>query len=116
MNSILGNPNSYHKQIQNIVINRLGITTTFVDKFIISNQAYINAISNYLINSGNLDYYKAITSKLNNSTVAMVNNNFINGINKHQKYYGIVNHIKDNYYDSLADNFKTKIATLTESD
>mgnify|MGYP003146660093 CR=1 FL=1 len=116
MSSILGNPNSYHNQIQNIIINRLGITTTFVDKFIISNQSYINAISNYLINSGNLDYYRAIISKLNTSTITMVNNNFINGINKHQKYYGIVNHINDNFYDSLADNFKTKIETLTEGD
>lgn len=114
MNSILGNPNSYHKQTQNIIKNRLGITTAFVDKFIISNQAYINAISNYLINSGNLDYYRAITSKLNDSTINTVNNNFINGINKHQKYYGIVNHINDNFYDSLADNLKTKIETLTE--
>lgn len=114
MNSILGNPNAYHKQIQNIIKSKLGITTAFIDKFITSNQVYINATTQYLIASGNFDFYMAIISKLNKSTINTINNGFVNGINKNQKYNGIVNYIKGNYFESLANNSIAKIETLLE--
>jgi hypothetical protein len=112
MNSILGNPNAYYKQIENIINSKVGITTTFIDKFIVSNRAYINATSQYLISSGNLDFYKSLTSKLNDSTISMITNTFINGISKNQKFYSIVNYIKSNYYELLDANAKSKLEAL----
>ncbi|WP_412560904.1 hypothetical protein [Winogradskyella sp. MIT101101] len=112
LRSTLGDSNSYHELIQNIIDSRLGITTKFVNDIIYSNLAYLSNLSNYLINSGNLEFYEAITSKLNKTTINTINNRFINGINKHKKYYSIINHIKDNYFKNLTEENKLKLNNL----
>ncbi|MEM9887420.1 MAG: hypothetical protein AAF849_16110 [Bacteroidota bacterium] len=110
--SYLGNPNTYNVHIQNIINNKLGLTTAFVDNHFRSNISILNTVNTYLVQTGNYKFYEALISKLTKTTINTINEKFVISISKQTKYTEIVNKIKDFYINELNNEVQEKLKLL----
>ncbi len=107
--SIITNLAAYGQFFINILNLRIGIDKRYFDSELKNSASYLAYINNYIVSSGNVNFYNAIVSKVKDETILNINNHFIRSINYHNKYNGILkiifenkNHLSDDLYDKLS--------------
>lgn len=84
--SIISNLNAHHIIFGNILNLKIGINKKQFDKEICDTSNSVNYISDYLIQSGDLNFYKTVISKLLDYTISIIIERFIMGIAYQSKY------------------------------
>ena len=109
--NLLGNLNSYYSYFISILSLKIGIDKRQFNEELKKNVNYIPYINNYIVSSGNVDFYNIIISKVKNETIKSINNHFINSISYNSKFNDILKIIYNNK-TFLSDNFHDKFADL----
>ncbi|VXC27893.1 hypothetical protein [Maribacter litoralis] len=114
--SIITNLNAYHKQFENILNLKIGIYKRQFDKEICDTSNSVEYISNYLIQSGNYNFYTTVISKLLDYTISIINERFITNINNQPKYLEMLKHIDNqSNKNKLPENVLDKLKSLISS-
>lgn len=116
--SIITNLNTYHIIFENILNLKIGIDKRQFDKQICDTSNCVSYISDYLIQSGDLDFYKTVISKLLDYTISIIKERFIMGINYQPKYLEILKVIdsqsnKKDFPEKVFDKLKSLLSSAS---
>ncbi|WP_318308523.1 hypothetical protein [Flagellimonas crocea] len=94
--STIPNLNSHHIIFKNLLELKIGIDKRNFDKRISETPNSITQIENYLVNSGNAEFYKVLTSKLLDKTIGIIGDKVLSRVNEKNKYESLLKAIKTN--------------------
>ncbi len=95
----------------NILNLKIGINKRFFDKELNKNTSYLAHINNYIVSSGNINFYNTIISKVKDETIININDHFIRSISYDVKFNSILNIIYGNK-NLLSDDLHNKLSQL----
>jgi len=109
--SIITNLAAYSQFVINILNLKIGIYKKSFDSELKKSTSYLAHINNFIVSSGNLDFYNIIGSKVNDETMLNINDHFIRSITYHNKYNSILKIIFDNK-NLLSNELHDKLSQL----
>ena len=111
MFSIITNLNGHHMIFKRILEFKIGIDKRSFDKRINETTNAVKQIENYLVHSGNAEFYKIVTSKLLDNTIGIIGDKVISRINDKTRYGSLLEAIKMNK-KLLKEDSKNKLESL----
>lgn len=109
--AIISNLATFNQIFINILNLKIGIDKRNFDSELKNSTSYLAHINNYIVSSGNLNFYNCIISKVKDETILSINDHFIRTINYYNKYNGIIKIIYENK-NLLSDNLHDKLSQL----